>query len=150
MVGRAGVLLVDLSTSSLDTTAPYFTIRRITGHYLTHGDHIDLTTREVQFDTTWKFDLAGRERYLYALTSNHIFGGIIEIGEKPEFVRVSTSLFDSSMDTVTRGTTLEVAPRFLVTFNQDTTISRGFGGYSPVTGVWEISYSDLFIDIEQA
>jgi cyanophycinase len=150
VVGRGGVLLVDISSSSLDTTAEYFTIRRVTGHYLTHGDHIDLTTREVQFDTTWKFDLAGNESNLFAMTSDNIFGGVIEAGGKPEFVRVSTSLFDAQLDTVTSGTTIEKSPKFLVTFSKDTAISRGFGGNSPVTGRWEISYSDLLIDIEQA
>jgi len=147
VVGRAGVLVVDVSNSSLDTAAQYFTIRGVIGHYMTHGDRIDLTTREVQFDTTWKFDLAGSERNLYALTSDNIFGGVVQLGGKSEFVRVSTSLFDAHLDTVTSGVTIETAPRFIVTFNQDVTVSRGFGGYSPVTGFWEISYSNLFMDI---
>jgi len=100
----------------------------------------------VTFDTTWKENLLGGEVYEQAVTSADIFGGVRFNRDRTEYVRVSTSLFDARLASTTFGTTLENNPRFQVTFMQDQ-FASGYGGYSPITGKWEISYSDLIVSI---
>jgi len=147
VVGIAGVGIVDLSRAFVDPGSQYFRILDVHGHYLTQGDRINLRTLTVTYDTSWKSNLAGNEFYDNALTSNNIFGGHILGRVHSEFVRVSTSLFDSRLDFTTTGATVENNPRFQVTFTQEPGLSTGYGGYSPVTGYWEISYSNLKINI---
>jgi len=147
VIGIAGVNIIDLSRAFVDPGSPLFRILNVHGHYLTQGDRINLRTLAVTFDTTWKWNLEGEEMYNNALTSNNIFGGHILGRDHSEFVRVSTSLFDSRLDFTTTGATVENNPRFQVTFTQDPELSTGYGGYSPVTGLWEISYSNLLINI---
>ena len=143
----SGVFVADLSTAYVDPVSPLFRILDVNAHYLTLGDRIDLRTRVVTFDASWKSNLAGAEYYNTALTSAAIFGGVIANRAQSEFVRVATSLFDARLDSRTSGVTLEKRPEFVVHFLQGGTAS-GYGGYSPVTGKWEISYSNLLIDIE--
>jgi cyanophycinase len=146
VVGIAGVFIVDISAAFADPGSEYYKILDVNTHYITQGDKINLYSRNVTFDTTWKTDLKGQEQFTDAVQSNDIFGGVLLLNEHSEYVRVSTSLFDASLQSTTSGTTRERNPQFRVTFTQKSN-SRGFGGISPVTGKWEISYSDLHVEI---
>jgi len=145
VIGIAGVMFVDLSGAFVDGNSQYFRILNVNTHYITHGDKINFYARTVTFDTTWKNDLKGQEKNTQALTSNNIFGGKLSNSVYTEYVKVATSLFDATALT-TYGTSKENKPEFRLSFTQEEG-SRGFGGYSPVTGKWEISYSDLSVDV---
>jgi len=146
VVGKAGVVIVDLSGAFIDTSAQNFRILNVNTHYITEGDVIDLHSREVTFDLSWKTTLAGNQQ---AITSNDVFGGIQGSRTHTEYIRVARSLFDSRAASTTSGTTKENNPKFQVTFNQNE-FSVGYGGTSPVTGKFEISYSNLRVSIESA
>lgn len=149
VIGIDGAMIIDLSNAEVDENAAHFHIEGVRAHYLTHGDQIDLTTLAVNFDTSWKSDMRGQERILNAATSDDIFYGWRSSIRQAEFVRVATSLFDALLDNTTSGTTYEDDPMFKVTMTQDE-LAQGYGGYSPLDGVFRICYSGLLIEIGEA
>jgi len=147
VIGVGGVLIADLSSAYVDPNSQYFSILNVNTHYITHGDRINLNTRQVTYDLTWKTNLRGQEAYDSPLTSANVFGGVLATQDHSEYVRASTSVFDARLEISTTGVTVESNPQFRVLFYHNTAAS-GYGGYSPVTTKFEISYSGLLVDIE--
>ena len=145
VVGSGGVFMANISRSSVDPGAPYWRITEVLTHYLTEGDTINLSNGEVKIDG-WKRNLKGREKYEQPLSSEKIFNGNRDTpNNKPEFVRVSGSLFDSYRDDQTWGRTEKSGPVFRVKFYKSG--ADGFGGYSPTHGGWRISYTNMDIEM---
>ncbi|KAL3863804.1 hypothetical protein ACJMK2_005536 [Sinanodonta woodiana] len=148
VIGAAGVTLFDIS-SAIQTSARYFSIRDVYLSYLTHGDQIDLQTRAITFSPT-KTRMAGHEKYSSPLTSHDIFyGGGLDHGRKPEFVRVATSVYDSINERVTYGTTYESNPTFKVTMaavghDSEGWVERKQSFHSDIT-----SYKNLHVTITE-
>ncbi|KAK3585487.1 hypothetical protein CHS0354_003335 [Potamilus streckersoni] len=148
VIGAAGVTLFDIS-SSIQTSARYFSIRDVYLSYLTYGDQINLQTRAITFSPT-KTRMAGHEMYSKALTSHDIFyGGGLNSGKKPEFVRVATSVYDSIHERVTYGTTHESNPTFKVTMSavghdSEGWVERKHSFHSDI-----ISYKNLYVSISE-
>ena len=146
VIGTNGVFFVDLSASQVDTYEGQWRISDVYTDWLTAGDTITLTTNVnrhvVNFDTSWKENIVGDEMYTNAITSDDIFNGNRgNSNNAPVYVRVARSVFDSRESVYTWGRTPTTpTPRFNVDFYQEPG-SRGYGGYSPNTGAWMISYS---------
>ena len=94
---------------------------------------------------SYKSNLAGNEAYDRALTTNDVFDGT-RSSNFPEFQKAAHSVFDARLDTTTWGRTWENNPRFEVFFEQGSA-SQGWGGFSPVTGGWEVAYDSLWCDM---
>ena len=147
MIGEGGVFFADLTQSRVDTVNGYWRIRDVYTDWLSSGDTITMDTHDTRHRVTfgwWKSDLSGDEEYDRAVTSNDIFQGS-RSNSLPEYVRVARSVFEAWSEDSTWGRTKD-NPRFRVDFQQVAS-SKGFGGYSPVTLQWTISYSDLRVDM---
>nr|KAG5693692.1 hypothetical protein BaRGS_008334 [Batillaria attramentaria] len=149
ILGENGVTFFDLSSSYVDTSQRYFTIRDVYMTYLTHGDVYNLHNHDVTFASD-KIELKGNENYDHALTSNDIFyGKSSQPNRKPEFVRAATSIFDARLDTSTYGTTYEKNPRFRVEMSR---AGREAVGYvKRVSGFHTDvhSYKDMYVAIRE-
>ena len=97
---------------------------------------------------SWKYNLIGNETVDQALTSDNIFDGTVS-QPFPEFQKVSRSLVEARLDFLANGYTLETGPQFQVHFEQDTPV-EAWGGYSPLTGEWMVSYGHMWCDLYEA
>nr|KAG5693693.1 hypothetical protein BaRGS_008335 [Batillaria attramentaria] len=149
VLGEHGVTFFDLSSSFVDTSQRYFSIRDVYMTYLTHGDVYNLHTHDVTFSPD-KTPLKGHENYDHALSTDDVFyGKSNDPGRKPEFVRAATSIFDARLDTSTYGTTYEKNPRFRVEMSR---AGRDAVGY--VKRVHDFhsdlhSYKDMYVAIHE-
>ncbi|CAG0913324.1 unnamed protein product [Notodromas monacha] len=142
VVGTAGgVTIIDNFAADYDPIAPSAAGVRFT--YLTEGDTASLVTGNIEI-ASWKTNLAGQELHDTALESNDIFS---ESSGTPggEFRYVATQLFDSKVRSSTSVTHTK-KPQFEVIMIKDAN-SAGFGGYSPTTSEFVISYANLRVDI---
>ena len=146
-MGKGGVTVADLSSSTTDRVAGYWFIDNVYLHYLTAGDRLNMRTLKVQF-AAWKYPLRGREMYDYATTSGAIFDGNGKGSKsKCEFVRIATDLYDTKYDTATHGLTRKRNPQFKVEMSRAKQESMGYEGKSPPLKRSRISYQRLHIRI---
>nr|KAG5693694.1 hypothetical protein BaRGS_008336 [Batillaria attramentaria] len=149
VIGENGVTFFDLTSSFVDTSQRYFSIRDVYLTYLTHGDVYNLHTHDVTFSPD-KIPLKGNESLTHAFTSDNIFHGKSDTpGRKPEFVRLATSIFDARLDTSTYGTTQEDNPRFRAEMSR---AGREAVGYVKRVNDFHSdrhSYKDMYVAIHE-
>ncbi|KAL3878296.1 hypothetical protein ACJMK2_030661 [Sinanodonta woodiana] len=149
VIGSSGVTLLDISKAT-STSSRYFSIRGVSASYLTNGDQINLHTRAITTAPN-KTSLAGHEMYAHALTSTDIFAHWdSDSDQKPEFVRVATSIYDNRNEQFTYGTTNETNPRFNVTMSVIGHDSVGWVERKPSHKNDLISFANLEISIDEA
>lgn len=98
---------------------------------------------------SWKRPLKGREHRSHALTSSDIFDSQRSPDSAdplPQYVAVSTSLFDARLDTVTHGDTHESGPRFRIAMDRKGVDAIGADGTDPAWG-YLISFSNMAVSM---
>nr|XP_032813801.1 cyanophycinase-like [Petromyzon marinus] len=137
VVGKFGVLFMDLSGAWDDTASARWHLRNVRTHYLTEDDSIDMVSWRVTF-ASWKSATGGREDYDYAVTSADVFGA-------RQFARVATNLFNSRYSKEATGSTKEKKPQYEVRMSKE--LGAGAKGRSPVDGYFMVSYRDLLLEM---
>ncbi|XP_061407642.1 cyanophycinase-like [Lethenteron reissneri] len=140
VVGKFGVLFMDLSGAWDDTASASWHLRNVRVHYLTEDDSLDMLSWRVTF-APWKSATGGREDYDYAVTSADVFGA-------RQFARVATNLFNSRYSKEATGSTKEKKPQYEVRMSKE--LGAGAKGRSPVDGYFMVSYRDLLLEMYEA
>ncbi|KAK7094812.1 cyanophycinase-like [Littorina saxatilis] len=150
VLGEAGVTFFDLTSSYVDQSQRYFSIRNVYLTYLTHGDVYHLHDHDVTFAQD-KTPLLGNENYDHALTSTDIFyGKSSSSSRKPEFLRVAASIFDARLDSSSYGTTYEKNPTFRVEMSKTGQSAVGYVKRAHDFHTDLHSYKNMYVSIHAA
>lgn len=147
LIGERGMLIIDISEAVVDRQTnlqhasnggQFYPIYNVKTTKLTHGDIYDFSSMKL-IPSVYK-------QLLKESTSDPYVSHDIFNQGSFEYDSVVSSLLSSSSE-MSYGTTKEDAPTYTVELQKVKDRTKAFGGIDPATGIFEISYEDLFVSI---